>query len=217
MSSASPRQTTRAQAAADKQRGDILHAGRIVFFEHGYLQASLDEIADKADASKRSIYDHFGSKKALFAEVIASTCALFVLGLPAPETLPPDPAEGLRAFAAQVREVLNRPGIIRFQRLVISEAERHPELGQVFFDAAVLGARGRLSAYLHGCVAQGRLRAHEVESSARTLLDVMSNRLRLRTLLGMSDAEEDAYDLKWIEAEIATLLARFGAGSAEPR
>jgi AcrR family transcriptional regulator len=57
--------------ASQQRRRDILLAGKKIFFENGYQLASVDRIAEVAGTTKRTVYDHFGSKEALFAEVIA--------------------------------------------------------------------------------------------------------------------------------------------------
>jgi hypothetical protein len=54
--------------ASQQRRRDILVAGKKVFFECGYPLASVDRIAEVAGTTKRTVYDHFGSKEALFAE-----------------------------------------------------------------------------------------------------------------------------------------------------
>ena len=117
--------------ASQRRRRDILVAGKKVFFEHGYALASIDRIAEAAGTTKRTVYDHFGSKDALFAEVIAFASEQFVALLPSSDALPTPLAEGMRLFVGQLKEWVTRPDSVRFQRLVIAEAERHPLFGQV--------------------------------------------------------------------------------------
>ena len=53
----------------------ILDAAAKVFLERGFEGASVDEIADVARAGKPTIYARFPGKEALFAAVMARTCA----------------------------------------------------------------------------------------------------------------------------------------------
>jgi TetR/AcrR family transcriptional regulator, regulator of autoinduction and epiphytic fitness len=53
-----------------KKRDSILQAATRVFISEGYDGASMDRISEMADASKRTVYDHFPSKDALFRAVI---------------------------------------------------------------------------------------------------------------------------------------------------
>ena len=55
---------------ANATRRRILDAAKKAFAEHGLGGARVDSIADAADANKRMIYHYFGSKEALFQEVL---------------------------------------------------------------------------------------------------------------------------------------------------
>jgi len=191
--------------ASQERRRSILLAGKKVFFQSGYQLASIDRIAEVAGTTKRTVYDHFGSKEALFAEVIAFACAQFVDLLPAAHDLPDTPADGLRAFATRVRDLLAAADSLRFQRLVIAEAERHPALGQAFYETAVLGTEQALAGYLETCVARGRLRPHDAPATARIVLDVATNAPRLRGLLAVEGAQADPIGERALDKTISSL------------
>ena len=53
-----------------KKRESILDAAAKVFIDEGYDNASMDRIAEVAVASKRTVYNHFPSKEALFQAVV---------------------------------------------------------------------------------------------------------------------------------------------------
>jgi len=53
-----------------KKRDSILDAATRVFIAEGYDRSSMDRIAEVADASKRTVYDHFPGKDVLFRAVI---------------------------------------------------------------------------------------------------------------------------------------------------
>ena len=53
-----------------KKRESILDAAVKAFADEGYENASMDRIAEIADASKRTVYNHFPSKDVLFEEVL---------------------------------------------------------------------------------------------------------------------------------------------------
>src|SRR5271155_1881023 len=62
-------------ALAGEVEERILDAAAMVFLERGFEGASVDEIADVARAGKPTIYARFPGKEALFAAVMARTCA----------------------------------------------------------------------------------------------------------------------------------------------
>jgi len=183
--------------ASQRRRRDILVAGKKVFFEHGYALASIDRIAEAAGTTKRTVYDHFGSKDALFAEVIAFASEQFVALLPSADALPTPLAEGMRLFVGQLKEWVTRPDSVRFQRLVIAEAERHPLFGQVLYETAVLGAEQVLADYLRARIGDGQAPEQDADRSARLILDLTINGARVRALMAVEGegADEAAIEL----------------------
>ncbi|QDT10810.1 TetR/AcrR family transcriptional regulator [Planctomycetes bacterium K23_9] len=54
----------------DRKRASIVQAAVEAFQQYGYLAASMNGIAEAASVSKRTLYNHFDSKEALFVEII---------------------------------------------------------------------------------------------------------------------------------------------------
>ncbi|WP_147283730.1 TetR/AcrR family transcriptional regulator [Bosea caraganae] len=178
-------------AASQARHEAILAAAKAAFLEGGYQLASMDRIAERAQTTKRTVYDHFGSKDALFSAVIAAACRNVVAALPEPGSLPKDPREGLAQFAREVADVIGTVGCIRLQRLVISESERHPHFAGMLYDTALMGAENVLADYLERCVADDWLKPHDCRASARLLIDVMVHGASLRKLFAVAEREEE--------------------------
>jgi len=53
-----------------KKRTAILKGAEDVFIQYGYELASMDSIAETAGVSKRTVYNHFGSKENLFEVIV---------------------------------------------------------------------------------------------------------------------------------------------------
>jgi TetR/AcrR family transcriptional repressor of mexJK operon len=192
--------------ASQQRRRDILLAGKKVFFAEGYQLASIDQIAAAAGTTKRTVYDHFGSKETLFTEAIAFAAGQFVGLLPAAADLPRAPEDGIRAFIAKLRALVISPDIVRFQRLVIAEAERHPALGQALHETAIADVERTLTDYLDGCVAEKQLPPQDTALAARTLIVLAIESMRLRALMGMESAA-DARDNAALDQAIARVVA----------
>ena len=64
MNSAEPKLTL-----TQRKRLDILAAARTEFLETGFRDTSIDRAAERAQASKRSLYNHSASKEALFGAI----------------------------------------------------------------------------------------------------------------------------------------------------
>ena len=54
---------------SQRKRLDILAAARSEFLEAGFRDTSMDRVAQRAQVSKRTVYNHFPSKEALFTAI----------------------------------------------------------------------------------------------------------------------------------------------------
>src|SRR5919106_6413628 len=93
-----------------RKRRAILAAATEVFLQHGYLGASMDEVAAKAGVSKQTVYKQFENKERLFAEIVLGTSDQLLDGLAQAyaETLDEatDAREALRALARRFLDSL---------------------------------------------------------------------------------------------------------------
>lgn len=64
--------TTRARREREKEgrRRSILKAAREAFFEHGFQHVTVDDIAERAEVSKGTVYLYFESKEAILAHLL---------------------------------------------------------------------------------------------------------------------------------------------------
>jgi AcrR family transcriptional regulator len=70
MTIASPTSTPRKRLRKEERRELILAAAPRVFAERGYGGATIAEIANDAGVVKSVVYDHFGSKRELYVELL---------------------------------------------------------------------------------------------------------------------------------------------------
>jgi len=203
-------------AASRARREAVVVAAKSVFFEQGYQLASMDQIAERAETTKRTLYDYFGSKEALFTEVIAHASKNFVEALPRPEELPRDPGQGLRRFANQVRWLVSAEEAIRFERTVIAEAERHPEFGRGLFATGVLGAEKILATYIDSQIAAGRLRSHDSRLTSQVIVAIATNSA-LRRLFAAQDEQSDQLASEALEEAIDLLIRKYSVDTNEKR
>ena len=121
-----------------RRRQAIIQAATEVFVRHGYLGATMDEVAARASVSKQTVYKQFGDKQHLFAEIVLDTTVGVVdrLSGAVASTLQDvqDVRKALRDLADGFLHGLLRPDVLRLRRLVIAEADRFPEVGAAWFD-----------------------------------------------------------------------------------
>ncbi len=87
---------TRAQQQ-ERTRGTVLAAARLEFSEHGYAEAKVDRIAERAELTRGAVYSNFPSKRALYLAVLIDMIEHTATGDGSPSS-PPSPAEALGAF-----------------------------------------------------------------------------------------------------------------------
>jgi TetR/AcrR family transcriptional repressor of mexJK operon len=123
------------RSAAKRQA--IVDAARDVFLRNGYGRASMDEIAALAAVSKQTVYKHFADKQRLFSEIIASDIdraetqsSALVEALGDSD----DPEADLRTFARRHVAAIIQPHLLRTRRIIISEAERFPDLARTWYE-----------------------------------------------------------------------------------
>jgi AcrR family transcriptional regulator len=112
-------------------RTAIIEAAFTLFVEQGYHGTSMRQIAQKADLALGGIYNHFGSKEAIFKAVIIAYHP-FVAVIPRLEDLEGDSTEGLLRSAARlfVSEMERQSGLFNLMFIEMIELDgRHmPEL-----------------------------------------------------------------------------------------
>ena len=132
----------------DPLREHILHIAKDVFLEMGFERASMDLIASRASASKRTLYAHFENKERLYLGVVSMVRGLLLSRLSKPESYADDPSEALTRFCARFLEILLYSRTIQMCRLCIAEAERFPEGSSQYFDVVFSEAHQALGEYL---------------------------------------------------------------------
>ncbi|MEU0487932.1 TetR/AcrR family transcriptional regulator [Nocardiopsis sp. NPDC006139] len=134
-----------------QKREAALAAAERQFLATGYESVTMDSIASESGIAKQTLYSHFGSKRALFLELVtAKTVAAseHVLAEPPRPAPGSDPRAVLgEVLRAQLATVLD-PAILGLRRLVIGEATRSPELAAALYEHGPRRAIASLAATL---------------------------------------------------------------------
>ena len=148
---------TRADKSA-LRRDAILAAALKEFSTRGFAAARLEDVAQRAGVGKGTIYLHFHDKEALFQELVTTMLVPFIAHI---ETAPP--------VGVPIRTVLERLtdrfvreiyGTERRQliRLVLTEGQRFPQLGEFHYHHVVKRAIAAMRALLEAAHRRGELR-----------------------------------------------------------
>lgn len=110
------------------KRDDIIQAAKDEFRDNGFSATSMDRIAEVAGVSKRTVYNHFDSKEALFKAVAQDMCDIFQRI----SDFPYDPSTPLRAqlktIATRQMDLLRSERFLRLFKMLTAEALAAPEI-----------------------------------------------------------------------------------------
>lgn len=167
------------------RRAQIRAAATRLFYERGYEQVSMADIAESVNVGPSALYRHFSGKSDILFEAIDETTTAFVSML---EDLPTHNRRGVALACARTALAYRRLGVL-WQR----EARNLPEEQQVELRGRLRAAGGRLAATLRSI--RPDLDAENAEFLAACLVNSMSSISFHRLQLGPEKYEEVLADL----------------------
>jgi AcrR family transcriptional regulator len=127
--------------ASDRSRERLFDAAKHEFAAHGFAGASVDRIAAAARLNKAMIYYHFGSKAALYREILRERFAAVGARVTTVVASAATPAEKIRLFVeAFAAEAEARPHFPPIWFREIAEGGQHLDAATIGDMAAVLKA-----------------------------------------------------------------------------
>ncbi len=115
-------------SVSDQKKKQIVEAAIAEFQEKGYAGASMDRISERAQVSKRTVYNHFESKDVLFKEINQCLADQINSAL----EVAYDPATPIRDALVRLGwaegELMINPCFMSLARMVMSETIRDPAL-----------------------------------------------------------------------------------------
>jgi len=178
------------------KREQILTAAQQLFLEYGFGGTSMEAIREAAAISKPTLYNHYESKEALFADVLGTV--ITTIGgdwLPAVEAdaLPLQSRAELRtallAIAQQALTGLMRSEYLALLRVVVAEMGRFPELGAIFRAAGPDRGLNRIATLLAHAHVQGVISIADSDMAARLFLGPILSYALLDGLLAADEPQ----------------------------
>ena len=201
-----PQQRRRRSRSAEKAQA-ILDAATREFMRHGYERANMDAIADEADVSKQTIYNHYGSKEALFEAIVSERSGQLLAPLHDPELSNRTPGQALRSLGRQFLAVVLDPSSLALYRVLVAEAHRFPALGLVTYQRGPARSVETLAGYLSDEHARGRLCVTDPALAAEQFFGMLMGHMQLRALLGVQAQPSPARLNAFIDRAVDTFLA----------
>ena len=188
-----------------RKRAEIVSAAIRAFQEDGYGNTSMDRIAEVAGASKRTVYNHFPSKEALFGAVVDEFLSQAVEF----KRIPYDPDLGLEEqldrFAAAKMEVLKDPNWTGFMKVGLGVLVHDAELARTTM-ARVQGEEDHLVPWLEAATQDGRLSVPDPQLAAQLFWSAVAGAFFWPHLVeaDMSPPEAKRFKAELIRSFLAT-------------
>lgn len=166
------------------RRERLLDAARDIFLEQGYAGTSVNEVVARAGGSLATLYKQFGNKEGLFTAAmerhIGSAWAVLEEGRRDRQA----PEQVLYELGSRMLMLIFNPGVIRLVRGLAFEAERAPELGELFLTRGPDQTRQALANYLGDQVTSGRLYLENPREAAGIFMGMLIGEWHIDALLG---------------------------------
>ncbi|MBP5855998.1 TetR/AcrR family transcriptional regulator [Marivibrio halodurans] len=156
---------------AERERR-LLDAAERLLVREGIERASMAAIAREAGMSKRTLYDVFADRAALFEACVRRLRSSFVRPLIDSERRMPL-AERLERIFDPDGRAADQTVPLGVLRAVILEAHRHPDLGQVFLREGPDMVRDTVRAELDRAAVAGEIAPVDTELAARMFCDMV--------------------------------------------
>ena len=152
----------------DRKRQAIVDAAIAEFREHGFEVANMDRIAGRAQVSKRTVYNHFSGKDALFDAILerlwVATEAKLKLTYRADRPL----REQLLTLVEQKLAMSDDPQFLDLARVLIAEAIHAPQRAREML-CRLGGREEALTVWIRAAMADGRLKEGDPAFAAAQL------------------------------------------------
>jgi AcrR family transcriptional regulator len=181
-------------AATDEQertdrRQQILEAALKVFSTKGFHKATNKDIAEAAGGiSPGLIYWYFKDKHDLFLSIIRERAEILQLADHPEQLMELPPREALALIGRVYLTALSSPGNVPLFRMMIGEAMRFPQLGDMVYKLAASRLLGVITRYLQLQIDQGRMRPHDTMIAARSFIGMLIIHILAREVLHQPEA-----------------------------
>lgn len=202
--------------AVRTKRDNILEAATRVFLLYGYEGTSMDRVALESGAARRTLYNQFASKEALFEAMTARIWASFpVFDITKDEECLRDPRLGLSRLGTAVSDFWVPPDAVAFLRMVIAEGQRFPALTKTFFEKGKAPAMNAVADYLAALAKRKLVKVKNPTLAARQFLGLIDEPLLWVRVVGLEETHGAKERTIVVENAVDMFLGFYGTSSMQ--
>jgi TetR/AcrR family transcriptional repressor of mexJK operon len=211
--------TTGTDPRVVRSRAAVLEAATTLFLRNGYSATTMDDVAEAAGVSKRTVYNNFTDKEALFREVVMAatgTAEEFAADAAAELADPDDLPAALFALANRLAAAATNPRVVRLRRLLIGEAHRFADLAAEYYRLAPGRVMSTLAAAFESLALRGRLQVTDPRRAAEQFAFLVLGAALDRAMFDGRDNTPDTDSLaRAADDGVRAFLAAHGRPPAE--
>ena len=198
----------------ERKRCAILEAAAEEFQANGFEGTSMDRVAERAGVSKRTIYNHFENKEALF-EAITDEMIDEIVAISA---IRYDPARGLEDQLMEIGrrkiDLMMCPSFMKFARVTIAEHLRTPDMANDAY-CRIHESKDGFRKWIAAGVADGRLVCDDSQVAAEQFESMLSGAAFWPRIFNRPDPS--SVKLKKVLSSAVAFFLKYYAAPAERR
>ncbi|MEN3274264.1 MAG: hypothetical protein V7631_54 [Massilia sp.] len=201
----------------EARRQSIRIAALEVFLESGFDRASMSDICARLGYSKATLYSYFGSKEALFLDLVAEATEAGIDALQgaletpdAPDAPAPDIVPTLERFARAYLAHSFSPRVAVLRRMLVSQAGR-PGFESRRYDLGAARIAARLAGFMRAAMDAGILRETDHGRAALHLRGLLDAEWSERYLFETPQALMPEQIERTATIGVATFMAAYAA------
>lgn len=196
-----------------EKRKRILDAAKILFLECGYHGCSMNKIAQKADTTKLTVYNHFQDKESLFTAAIAETCDKLISAQPIHLSADSNFLQALQHACELSLNIVNLPEALKMEYLLLELASQHNPLAQQFYNASHQKLCGLWENFFEQAVALKFIRPDVPLTQTMLIFSLLLGLRHHEVLMGIRTVPDHAEQQQIIQDSMALFLLRYGIGA----
>lgn len=197
-----------------RSRAAVVEAARTLFLRQGYAGTTMEEIAALAGRTKRTLYNNYADKEALFMQIVEDAIAhaeAFARGLPEAFTVGITAANlpaTLDDLGRRLALAIVRSDVVALRRLLVGEAQVFPALAREYFDRAPGKVIAALASGFEHLERAGMLRVPDARRAAAQFAYLVAGEPLDRAIL-VGETPPENHVIACAREGVETFLARY--------
>lgn len=193
------------------KRQAILDAAKCMFLNLGYEGSSMDAIAQEANVSKLTVYNHFHDKENLFVAAVEDHCENQLPALDF-ELQPDMPIQSaLNRIALRFQSTIYSKEGLELHRLMCSMTQHNPGLVQQFFAAGPTRVLNHMTQLLSQAHTQQKLYIPNSRQAAEHFLSLFCGHRHMRALFDIDPLPSPEQQQQLAQDNIAVFVRAYAA------